>query len=329
MASTFYSQIGANKRNSLLLGVGLVLILGVLGMTIGYGLTGRLDGAIGVTILAIGVGMIASLVSFFQGDAIVLAASAARLVDEADQPQLYNVVRELALAADIPMPRVYLIDDTSMNAFATGRDPQHASIAVTTGLLTRMDREEVQGVIGHELSHVRNFDIRFSLLVGVMVGGIALLADFFLRFTFFGGRGARSSDDKGGGAAQAIILVVALVLAILAPIAARLVQLAVSRQREYLADASAVELTRNTIGLEHALATIAGDTEVLEVANRATQHLYFSNPIMKLGQNQQPSAWFSTHPPLVDRINRLRQLRGASAVGSTEEELASPPAQSS
>jgi heat shock protein HtpX len=329
VASTFYDQESSNKRNSFLLAVAMVFILAALGMAIGYGLTGRLDGAVGITLLAIGVGVIASLISFFQGDAIVLKASGARMVDEADQPQLYNVVRELTLAANIPMPRVYLIDDTSMNAFATGRDPQHASIAVTTGLLTRMDREEVQGVIGHELSHVRNFDIRFSLLVGVMVGGVALLADFFLRFTFWGGRGSRSSDDKGGGAAQAIILVVALVLAILAPIAARLVQLAVSRQREYLADASAVELTRNTIGLEHALATIAGDTEVLEVANRATQHLYFTNPIMKLGQGQQPSSWFSTHPPLVDRINRLRELRGAPPVGSTEEELAALPGQSS
>ena len=179
------------------------------------------------------------------------------------------------------MPKVYVIDDTSMNAFATGRDPEHASIAVTKGLLSRMDREEVQGVIGHELSHVRNFDIRFALLVGVLVGSIALLADFFLRFTFWGGRGRSSDSDRGGGGAQAIILAVAFVLAILAPIAARLVQLSVSRQREYLADASAVELTRNPTGLERALATIASDTEVLEVANRATQHLYFTNPIMK------------------------------------------------
>jgi heat shock protein HtpX len=215
-----------------------------------------------------------------------------------------------------------MIDDTSMNAFATGRDPQHASIAVTSGLLSRMDREEVQGVIAHELSHVRNFDIRFSLLVGVMVGSIALLADFFLRFTFWGGRG-RSSDNNKGGGLQLIILAVALVLAILAPIAARLVQLAVSRQREYLADASGVELTRNPVGLERALATIAGDTEVLEAANRATQHLYFTNPIMKLGQTGETRSWFATHPPLLDRINRLRQLRGQPAVVSPADELAS------
>src|SRR5207342_2690568 len=163
----------------------------------------------------------------------------------------------LSLAGGIPPPKVYLIDDSAPNAFATGRDPQHASVAITTGLLEKLDREELQGVLGHELSHVRNYDIRFALLVGVLVGSIALLADFFLQFTFWGRRG-RSSDSEGkGGGIQLIILAVAFVLAILAPIAARLVQLAVSRQREYLADASSVELTRNPVGIERALATLA------------------------------------------------------------------------
>jgi heat shock protein HtpX len=323
VASTFYSQIAANKRNSVLLAIGLILLLAILGLAIGYGLTGSLSGGVSATVLALFVGVLVSLVSYFQGDSIVLAASGARAVTEEEFPQLFNVVRELTIAGNLPMPKVYLIDDTSMNAFATGRDPQHASIAVTSGLLSRMDREEVQGVIAHELSHVRNFDIRFSLLVGVMVGSIALLADFFLRFTFWGGRGRSSDNDKGGGAFQLIILAVALVLAILAPIAARLVQLAVSRQREYLADASGVELTRNPVGLERALATIAGDTEVLEVANRATQHLYFTNPIMKLGQTGETSSWFATHPRLIDRINRLRQLRGLTPVETPAEELAS------
>jgi heat shock protein HtpX len=324
VASTFYSQISANKRNSLLLAVLLILLLAALGLAIGYGLTGELAGGVGATVLAISLGVIVALVSYFQGDTIVLAASGAKPVTEEQLPQLYNVVRELTLAGGLPMPRIYVIDDTSMNAFATGRDPEHASIAVTSGLLSRMDREEVQGVIGHELSHVRNFDIRFALLVGVMVGSIALLADFFLRFTFWGGRGRSSSSEKGGGGLQIVILVVAFVLAILAPIAARLVQLAVSRQREYLADASGVELTRNPVALERALATISGDTEVLEVANRATQHLYFTNPIMKLGSRGEQSAWFSTHPPILDRINRLRALRGLPPVGSPAEELAAP-----
>jgi heat shock protein HtpX len=228
-----------------------------------------------------------------------------------------NVVQELAIAASVPMPKVYLIDDTAPNAFATGRDPAHASVAITTGLLEKLDREELQGVIGHELSHVRNFDIRFSLLVGVLVGSVALLADFFLRATFWGGVGGRrsSSSDRGGGL-QAIMFVVAIVLAILAPIAARLVQMAVSRQREYLADASSVELTRNPRGLERALAVIASDKEVLEVANRATQHLYFTNPIKKFEDRR--SGLFSTHPPIVERINRLRQLSGEAPLDAQE-----------
>jgi heat shock protein HtpX len=213
------------------------------------------------------------------------------------------------------MPAVYVIQEDAMNAFATGRDPNHSSIAITTGLLNAMNREELQGVLGHELSHVRNFDIRFSLLVGVLVGGIALLSSFFLRYTFWFGGGRRSNNDNngGGGGLQIIVFVIAIILAVLAPIFTRLVQLAVSRQREYLADASSVELTRNPHGLESALAKLAGDRTVMKEANPATQHLYFHNPLMKLNAN--PSALFSTHPPLVDRINRLRQLTGETPLG--------------
>jgi heat shock protein HtpX len=232
-----------------------------------------------------------------------------------------NVVRELSIAAGLPkVPAVYLIEDTAPNAFATGRDPKHASIAITTGLLQKLDREELQGVIGHELAHVRNLDIRFSLLVGVLVGSVALLADFFLRFTFWSsvtGRGRSSSNrGGGGGGVQIVFFVVAIVLAILAPIAARLVQMAVSRQREYLADASSVELTRNPYGLERALAKIGSDTEVLEVANRATQHLYFTNPIKKF--EARSSNLFSTHPAIVDRVNRLRELTGERPLADAE-----------
>ena len=310
MAATFYAQESANRRNSIFLALVVVLLLGLLGFLIGYGLTGSAAGAAGTTGLAVTVGFLASLGSYFAGDRLVLATSGAKPVTETSAPQLMNVVRELAIAANIPMPAVYIIDDSAPNAFATGRDPAHASIAVTTGLLQKLDREELQGVIGHELSHVRNLDIRFSLLVGVLVGSIALMADFFLRFTFWGGGRSRSSDreSSGGGGLQAIVFVLAILLAILAPIAARLVQLAVSRQREYLADASSVELTRNPAGLEQALAKIAGDPDVLEVANRATQHLYFTNPIKKF--EDRSNSMFSTHPAIVDRINRLRQLTG-------------------
>jgi heat shock protein HtpX len=258
-----------------------------------------------------------SLGSYFAGDQLVLTASNAKPVDETTAPQLMNVVREMAIAANIPMPKVHVIDDSAPNAFATGRDPAHASIAVTTGLLQKLDREELQGVIGHELSHVRNLDIRFSLIVGVLVGSIALLSDFFLRFTFWGG-GRRSRDRDGGGAGglALVFLVVAIVLAILAPIAARFVQLAVSRQREYLADASSVQITRNPVGLERALAKISSDREVLEVANRATQHLYFTNPIKKF--EDRASGLFSTHPPIVERINRLRVLTGLQPLNASD-----------
>jgi len=306
--SSFYDQIAANRRNAFLLAAIVVVLLAALGFSVGYALTGDPAGAIGATGIAIVIGVIMSLGSYFGGDRIVLASSGAREISEDHAPQLMNVVREMAIASNIPMPRVHLIDDTAPNAFATGRDPKHASIAVTTGLLEKLDREELQGVIGHELAHVRNLDIRFALLVGVLVGSIALLADFFLRFTFWGGGRRSGGRDRGGGGLQVIMLVVALILAILAPIAARLVQLAVSRQREYLADASAVQITRNPYGLERALAKISADPEVLEVANRATQHLYFTNPIKKF--EERASGLFSTHPPIVERINRLRELSG-------------------
>jgi len=310
MAGTFYTQIAANRRNSFLLVLILVVLLGLLGFAIGYGTTGTAEAGLGWLGIFGVVAIVSSLASYYTGDKVVLGVSKARAVTAADQPQLIDVVTEMSLAAGIPMPAVYIIDDTAPNAFATGRDPRHASIAVTTGLTQKMDREELQGVIGHELSHVRNYDIRYSLLVGVMVGTVALVADFFLRFTFWGGFGGRRSSNgrEGGGGLQVIIFVLALVLAILAPIFARLVQLAVSRQREYMADSSSVELTRNPQGLERALAAISEDPEVLEVANRATQHLYFTNPIKKV--EQRSKGLFSTHPPIVDRINRLRALSG-------------------
>ena len=307
--SSFYDQISANKRNSFLLALLVVALLGLLGFAIGYAIVGGPEGGVFVTGLALAVGAVSGVGSYFAGDKLVLAVSGAREVDETVAPQLMNVVRELAIAANVPMPKVHIIDDTAPNAFATGRDPAHASLAITTGLLEKLDREELQGVIAHEMSHVRNFDIRFALIVGVMVGAIAILADFFLRFTFWGGVSGRRSDrDGGGNSFQAVILIVAIVLAILAPIISRFIQLAVNRQREYLADASGVALTRNPYGLERALAKISSDQEVLEVANRGTQHMYFTNPIKKF--EERSSSLMSTHPAILDRINRLRELTG-------------------
>jgi len=307
--TTFFREVARNRRNSWLL-VGVVaLVLAALGAAIGQA-SGF--GWSGVT-FALVVAFVMSISSYYAGDKLVLASSGAREVPVANPPdeykQLVNVVTEMSIAGGLPMPRVYVINDTAPNAFATGRDPQHASVAATTGLLEKMDREELQGVIAHEMSHVGNYDIRFALLVGVLVGSIALLADWFLRFTFWGGgRRSGGDNDRGGGAALAVLFVVALLLAIIAPLIGRLVQLAVSRRRESLADVSGVELSRNPVGLARALRTIADDPEVLEVANRATQHLYIVNPI-KSFESRAKSMW-DTHPPIAERIAVLRNLAG-------------------
>jgi heat shock protein HtpX len=308
--TTFYREIGSNRRRSWLLVAVVILVLGALGGAVGY-TTGM--GATGL-VVAVAVAGAMALGSWFAGDALVMATSGAREIDLAQAPperyqQFVNVVEEMRLAGGLPRPRVWIIDDTAPNAFATGRDPEHASVAVTTGLLEKLDREELQGVIGHEMSHIGNLDIRFTLLVGVLVGAIALLADWFLRFTYWGGGRRSSSDsDRGGGGAAALIFALALVLAVVAPLIGRLVQAAVSRSRESLADSTAVELTRNPLGLARALRTISDDTEVLEVANRATQHLYIVNPI-KSFEERAKSLW-DTHPPIGERIQALENIAG-------------------
>src|SRR3954465_14055320 len=216
--STFYAQQATNRRESVLLVVVVLATLAALGFAIGYGTTGAVESGLAITAVAILFGLLLSAGSFFAGDQLGVGSSGAKEVDAQSAPQLMNVVQEMAIAANVPMPKVYVIEDTAPNAFATGRDPQHASVAITTGLLQKLDREELQGVLGHELSHVRNYDIRFSLLVAVLVGSIALMADFFLRFTFWGGGRRGGGDrDKGGGALVAIVYVIAIVLAILAP----------------------------------------------------------------------------------------------------------------
>src|ERR671933_710360 len=225
----------------------------------------------------------------------------------------------MAIAAGLPMPKVYIIDDSAPNAFATGRDPQHASVAVTSGLLEKLDRDELQGVIAHEMSHVGNYDIRYAMLVGVLVGTTVLISDFFLRGLWFGGGRRR---EGGGGQAQLIMMIIAIVLAILAPLFARLLQLSISRQREYLADATAVKLTRNPKGLADALQKISDDREVLEVANRATAHLYIVNPIKRF--EKRAKGVFSTHPPIEERIQILRALESggvAETSGQTSTEI--------
>ncbi len=306
--TTFFREIDRNRRRSWLLVAVVVVVLGLLGGAIGYA-SGFGWGGVALALI---VATVMSIGSFFAGDALVMATSGAREVNRTQPPDRYqqfvNVVEEMRLAGGLPPPRLWVIDDSAPNAFATGRDPKHASVAVTTGLLDKLDREQLQGVIGHEMSHIGNLDIRFTLLVGVLVGSIALLADWFLRFTFWGG-GRRSGNDRGGGGgAAAHIFILALVLAVVAPLIGRLVQAAVSRSREQLADATAVEFTRNPVGLARALRTISDDPEVLEVANRATQHLYIVNPI-KSFEERAKSLW-DTHPPIGERIRALENIAG-------------------
>ena len=308
--TTFYREIDRNRRRSWLLVAVVIVVLGLLGGAVGYA-TGFGWGGL---VLALVIAVVMSIGSWFAGDALVMATSSAREIDRANPPerytQLINVVEEMRLAGGLPPPRLWLIDDSAPNAFATGRDPEHASVAVTSGLLDKLDREELQGVIGHEMSHIGNLDIRFTLLVGVLVGAIALLADWFLRFTYWGGgrRSSSSDSDRGGGGVAALIFALALILAIVAPLIGRLIQAAVSRSRESLADATAVEMTRNPVGLARALRAISDDQEVLEVANRATQHLYIVNPI-KSFEERAKSLW-DTHPPIGERIRALEAIAG-------------------
>ncbi|MGF1470126.1 MAG: M48 family metallopeptidase [Rubrobacteraceae bacterium] len=304
---TFRDRISANKRNSLLLIAIFIAFVAVFGYVIGFAWIGDPRGALFGLALAFVAGTVSGLVTYFGGARMVLATSRAREVTHDEAPVLYNVVEEMALASGLPMPKVYIIDDSATNAFATGRDPEHAAVAATSGLLEKLDRDELQGVMAHEMAHVGNLDIRYAMLVGVLVGTTVLISDFFLRSLWFGG-GRRMGGDRGGGGgyAQLIMMLVAILLAILAPIFARLLQLSISRQREYLADATAVKLTRNPKGLADALEKISGDKEVLESANRATAHLYIANPIKKF--EKRSKGLFSTHPPIEERVQILRSL---------------------
>src|SRR5215217_197020 len=239
---TFRERISRNRRNSLLLIAAFLAFITIFGYIIGYAWLGDPIRALAGLAFALVVGVIAGLISYYAGDRMVLAASRAREITHDEAPVLFNVVEEMSIASGLPMPKVYIVDDSAPNAFATGRDPEHATVAVTSGLLEKLDRDELQGVIAHEMSHVANFDIRYSMLVGILVGTTVLISDFFLRGLWFGG-------GRGGGRLQLIMMLIAIVLAILAPLFARLLQLSISRQREFLADASAVRLTRNPKGL--------------------------------------------------------------------------------
>lgn len=295
-----YNAIGKNKRNSVLLILSFLLIITALGYVFS-----QAYGNPGILAVAVIFSVVSALVSYYFSDSITLAMSGAREVDRQSARDLYSLVENLTIATGLPMPRVYIIEDTAINAFATGRDPKHAVVCVTTGCLSRLTKVELEGVIAHELSHVGNYDIRFMTLVVVLVGIITLLADWFVRIGMWGGH---KRDDREGNGGQVFALI-GIVLALISPIIATLIQLAVSRQREYLADASGALLTRYPEGLASALEKIAKDQEPLEAANKATAHLYIANPL----KNQHDGVgWFAglfnTHPPVEERIKRLREM---------------------
>ncbi|MBI1743862.1 M48 family metallopeptidase [Candidatus Acetothermia bacterium] len=300
-----YDAIAANRRNTFLLIAVMTAVLMGLGYILGlaFGLNEWVGLLIAGIVAAIWIG-----ISYFNGDSILLAASNAHQIQKSDNPQLFNVVEELSIAAGLPMPKIYIIDDSAPNAFATGRTPENASVAITTGLLGKLNRAELQGVIAHELSHVQNRDILYSTLIGAIAGAIIFISDVFLRSMRYGGGRSRggSSKDKGGSS-QGLLIILGVVLAILAPIIAQLLQLACSRQREYLADASGVMLTRYPEGLASALEKIADDPDKLDIASRANQHLFIVNPFEK--GHWSLDSLFSTHPPLEERIKRLRAIK--------------------
>jgi len=305
-----WEHIRSNQIRSIFLTVAMGIVLLAIGYFLGLSF---LDNAIGGLIIALVVWLIMSLVAYFQGDGIFLALSKARKIGPDDHPRLYNIVEEMTIASGLQkMPDIYIIDDTALNAFATGRNPDKAAIAVTTGLLQKLNRDELQGVIAHEISHVVNRDVLLMVMCGVLLGSIVILAWVGTRMLFFSGMagGRRSSRSGGGGQAQIIILILALVLMILAPIAAQLIYFAISRKREYLADASAALYTRYPEGLASALEKIAGSTKQLETANKATAPMYIINPFRKEGM--AASNLTSTHPPISERIRILRTMAGAS-----------------
>lgn len=295
-----YSQISSNKfKTFLVMGLFVVFIttlMYVYGKATGYGLS-----TAGFALILSGL---ISFGSYYYSDKIVLGLSGAKPIQKKDNLELYRIIENLCIGAGTPMPNIYIIDDTAPNAFATGRDPKHAVVCVTSGILQKLSKTELEGVIAHELSHIRNYDIRLMSIVVVLVGLVALLADFFMRSLWFGG----NRNDREERNSQGLFLIIGIIFAILSPLIATLIQLAISRKRELLADASGALLTRYPEGLARALEKISKDREPLEAANNATAHLYIINPFK--GKNIQHwfSGLFNTHPPIEERVKILRSM---------------------
>ncbi len=296
-----YDQIATNKLKSVLLIVMFMVLVVAVGWAFGY----ATDFGVGGLILALLFSFGMAWGSYWYSDKIVLSMSKARLVDKATEPYIVNTVEGLSIAAGLPMPRAYIIDDPAPNAFATGRNPENAAIAVTTGLVAKLDRLELEGVIAHELAHIKNYDTLVQTMAAVLAGTVVLLSDWMVRSFWWGG-GRRRSNDSGGGQAGAIFALIGVALAILSPIFATMIQMAISRKREYLADANGALLTRYPKGLADALRKISGDTNKLRSANKATSSLYIYNPLKDYrgGMN----SLFNTHPPTEDRIQRLEAM---------------------
>ena len=299
--ATLYTHSDSNKRKTWFLLAGFFAFIIIAGYVFSYAMD-----SIGVLYFAVGFSVVMSFVSYWWSDKIVLAMSSARLVKFEDNKELYRIVENLCITAGLPVPRIYIINDSAPNAFATGRDPEHAVVAVTAGLLHKLERSELEGVIAHELSHIGNRDILLATIVTVLVGVVVLLADWFRRWTFWAG--GRRRNNRGDGRLQLIMLIAAVVLSILAPIFAYLMQFAISRKREFSADADGALLTRYPEGLARALEKISADPEKLEVANRATAHLYISSPFKVRKKAGFWAKAMMTHPPVEERVAALRGM---------------------
>lgn len=301
----FYQQVESNKRKS-----NFILLFFIAFITVAvYFMAYAFGYGIDVVMFAFIGSIIGSFFSYYYSDKIILSISGAREATREEFFDFYTIAENLAMSQQLPMPKLYVIDDTAMNAFATGRDPQHAVICATTGILARLNRTELEGVIAHELAHVKNYDIRLMSIVTVLVGMIALLADLLLRMSLWGGN-RKSDDNRSSGQAQAIFMIVGFLLALLSPIIAQLIQLAISRRREFLADASGSAMTKYPEGLARALEKISADQEPLEAANKATAHLYIANPLKNVhGGIGWFAGLFNTHPPVEERLAALRSTK--------------------
>jgi heat shock protein HtpX len=303
-----WEQIRSNQTRSAVLVAGMGVLLLLIGYLLGMAF---FDNGIGGLIIAFIVWGIMSLIAFYQGDSILLGMAGARKISHDDNPRLYNIVEEMKIASGLEkVPDIYIIDDPAPNAFAVGRNPDKAAVAITSGLMQKLNRDELQGVIGHEIAHIRNRDVLLMAISGVLLGTIVILAWYATRFMFLGGMGRSRRSSSSGGGGQLIILVVAIVLIILAPIMAQLIYFAISRKREYMADASSALYTRYPEGLASALEKIAASTSQLKSANQATAPMYIMNPFRKEGR--AASNLTSTHPPISERIRILRSMAGAS-----------------